>query len=130
MDREHLFGNKQPQHLPQQQRQSSRNATQLALGAKYVRRTSDFLDGAPNINHSGRLTLLGFVIGNGGNVHELKLFLADRGMLREPSSWADLSTIERALKGDPAFRESSYYWDINHNCFCNLTGNRKDMSVP
>ena len=98
--------------------------------ADWPRRPRDAVFALPYINHVGRLTLLGFVIGNGGNLHELKLFLAERGMLREPSSWADLSTIERDLKGDPAFRESSYYWDIIHNGFCNFTGTRVGISVP
>ena len=80
---------------------------------------------APVLDHAGRLTLLGFVYGNGGSMTALKEFLRTRRMLKDTSSWKDLHTIERDLETNADFRNRSYYWDIIHGHMWNIEGTRE-----
>ena len=82
-------------------------------------RTAFFME---NVQHPQRLTLIGFVFGNGGNLYALKRWFQLRGMLTDPSSWADVALIEGDVRKNAEFREKSFYWDIINRRFQNFFG--------
>ena len=77
---------------------------------------------AGTVDHYQRLNLMGFVFGNGGNLHALNRWFDLRGMLTDRSSWSDVALIERDLHKNAAFREKSFYWDIINKRLQNFFG--------
>lgn len=78
--------------------------------------------GVDYVDHKKRLAIVGFVIGNGGNVTTLLEFLSHRRLLRDASSIRDFNVIVEGLERNPDFKQRSYYYDMRVKKLLNFFG--------
>ena len=78
--------------------------------------------GVDYVDHYKRLTIVGFVSGNGGNVATLLEFLKHRRLLRDASSEYDFNIIAANLEQSFDFRKRSYYYDLRAKKQLNFLG--------
>ena len=83
------------------------------------------ISGEPDVDyvdHYKRLSIVGFVSGNGGNVATLLKFLKHRRLLRDVSSQYDFNIIAADLEQSIDFKKRSYYYDMRAKKQLNFLG--------